>query len=133
MTFSIGEIALKALNKTNPEQTLIDYKAKTGEAGAIVDFTADNQFVKVNKQNHDQNKVVAIAPGSKLVGGKTGIALSSTIKNIKARNKDNNTTAAFKVMYTISALDKDGNPITSGNTYVGDNAKDAGYVNNYAE
>ena len=79
------------------------------------------------------DKVVAIAPGSKLVGGKTGISLASKIKNIDQRNADANTTAAFKVMYTVSALDKDGNPITSANTYIGDNAIDAGYEHNYAE
>lgn len=128
MTFNIGGIDLKDLNKTKPEQTLIDYNAKTGEAGAIVDFADDNQFIDAAN-----DKVVAIAPGSKLVGGKIGISLESKIKNIDQRNAEANTTAAFKVMYTVSALDKDGDPITSANTYIGDNAIDAGYEHNYAE
>lgn len=128
MTFKIGGIDLKALNKNKPEQTLIDYNAKAGEAGALVDFATDNQFIDAVN-----DKVVAIAPGSKLVGGKTGISLASNIKKITQRNADAKTTAAFKVMYTVSALDKDGRPITSANTYVGDNAIDAGYEHNYAE
>ena len=134
MTFKIGGIDLKALDKNKPEQTLIDYHAVKGEDGSLANFAASNQFVNVvDAQHTEKNKVVAIAPGSKLVGGKIGISLDSKIKNIDQRAADLKTTAAFKVMYTISALDKDGNPITSGNTYIGDNAIDAGYENNWAE
>jgi len=47
----------------------------------------------------------------------------------KERTTDKNTVAVFKVVYTVSALDTKGNPLTTANPYAGEDAGQAGYKN----
>ena len=61
-------------------------------------------------------------------GGNVVYDLASTISSETNRAGKEDTVAVFKVVYTVAALDKDNHmPVTSVNTYIGDEAAAAGY------
>ena len=136
MTFKMGGLNLaKKLNK----KATADYELVTSE------LTTKGQknvvFDVSGKVDEDYKKAIAPVAGTKFAnatgdsvavisadGGNVVYDLESTITNEADRDGKKDTVAVFKVVYTVAALDKDNHkPVTSVNTYIGEDAGAAGY------
>ena len=130
MTFTLGKHKFKAMSATG-NLTIYDNSAKGGGTGnSWRNLDAATQFVDYNAAGFptdaagttSKTKLVSIGTGA----NRLGIEMDSDIANIKDRG-EKATTGVFKVVYTLAALDKYGQPRNAA-VYAGDNWKDAGYT-----
>ena len=84
----------------------------------VLEAAKTTEFVKVGA---DGNKIYPLAKNEE-----NKLTLKADTKVNKNRTASD-TVAVFKVVYTVSALGTDGNPITTATPYAGENATDAGY------
>ena len=113
------EFANSALTKVGDKNVLFD---ATNEADRqkILDLASSTQFVKENAQN--VNKVYPLAKDEE-----NNLTLSAeTLAKERTMKKD--TVAVFKVVYTVSALDGNGDPYNNASPYAGEDAAQAGYA-----
>ena len=107
------------LKKIGDKNVLFDVTNST-ERDAVLTAAASSQFVKADG---GKNKIYPLGENEE-----NNLTLKADTK-AKADRGDNATVAVFKVVYTVSALDIDGNPVTTATPYAGENATDAGYAN----
>ena len=138
MTFKLGGLDLaKKLNKKDTG----DYEAAVSELTAKGDKNV--VFDVSGKTADDYTKALNPFAGTKFVtaagdnvnpiaadGGNVVYTLESDITNETSRAGKEDTVAVFKVVYTVAALDDTTHkPVTSVNTYIGEDAAQAGYKN----
>ena len=142
MTFKMGglDVAKKLIKKASGDYELESSKlSKQGEKNLIFDVsgkdtkevsgTSDykkalNPFVGTSFVETAGDNVKRIAAN----GGNVVYELSSTISNETDRDNAKDTVAVFKVVYTVAALDDTTHqPLNSVNTYIGEDARAAGY------
>lgn len=101
-----------------------------GDKNVLFDATDANKRAKVLEAAENSQFVKKEAAGNKIYplgeNEENKLTLTADTKANDARTA-NNTVAVFKVVYTVSALGTDGNPITTATPYAGENAADAGY------
>ena len=107
------------LKKNGDKNVLFDVTNST-ERDAVLTAAASSQFVKMDA---GKKKIYPLGENEE-----NNLTLKADTK-AKADRSDNATVAVFKVVYTVSALDNDGNPVTTATPYAGENATDAGYAN----
>ena len=136
MTFTMGglnlanELSKKAsgdyellpseLTTMGDKNVVFDVSGKTG-----TDYTkALNPFAGTKFANKNGDALAVISAN----GGNVVYDLASTISSETSRANKEDTVAVFKVVYTVAALDKvNHKPVTSVNTYIGEDAGAAGY------
>lgn len=128
MTFTLGKHKFGAMSATG-NLTIYDNGAKDS-GNSWRDLTAATQFVDYSDAGFktdeatgtSKTKLVSIGTGA----NRLGIEMDSDIASISDRG-EKATTGVFKVVYTLAALDKYGQPRNAA-VYAGDNWKDAGYT-----
>lgn len=127
MTFTLGGIDFKKAGVADG-QTLYNNKTTDTTNYWKNKYTTSNTFVKVQGYNNGtETGLTKIGRGA----DKLPVDMESYIfesANRKTVN-DGATTGVFKVMYTLAALDDNGQPKTAA-VYVGDNWAEAGYTTN---
>ena len=129
MTFTLGKHKFGAMSATG-NLTIYDNGAKDS-GNSWRDLTAATQFVDYNATTPFKTDEVGGTSKTKLVSigtgaNRLGIEMDSDIASISDRG-EKATTGVFKVVYTLAALDKYGQPRNAA-VYAGDNWKDAGYT-----
>ena len=136
MTFKMGGLNLaKKLNKkaTGDYELVTSELTTNGQKNVVFDVSG--------KVDADYKKAIAPVAGTKFAnakgdsvavipadGGNVVYDLDSTITDETDRSGKTDTVAVFRVVYTVAALNKtDHKPVTSVNTYIGEDAGAAGY------
>ena len=131
MHFTLGgqDIAKKLSKKTDQSgdyEFVTSNLEKKGDKNVLFDVTTDS----------DKVISAATAAGSQFVKNNKVYPLAANEENnltlaadtlAKERTDAKATVAVFKVVYTVSALDTDGNPIDTATPYAGEDAAQAGY------
>jgi|GEM_PF-1123043 len=114
------EFAPSNLEHKGDINVLFDATAEKTERAKVLEAAETTQFVKkVNAKNQIYPLAANEENNLKL--------LADTEKN--AARTEKSTVAVFKVVYTVAALDGEGNPITTATPYAGEDAAQAGYKN----
>lgn len=108
------------LTKQGDKNVLFDATGSENDRNAVLNAAGNSQFVM------DDNGTKKIYPLGK--NAENNLTLSAETK-AETRTKDKSTVAVFKVVYTVSALGADGNPINTATPYAGEDAALAGYAN----
>lgn len=135
MKFTIGglDVAQK-LQKENNDYKFATSNLKTkGEKNVMFDV--------LNCTDGDRTKILEVAKNTQFVKTDGGVnkiyPLAKDEENnltlyaeaqAKERTVEKNTVAVFKVVYTVAALDANGEPITTATPYAGEDAAMAGYA-----
>lgn len=136
MHFNIGGLDVAQKLTKNAVADTYEYStstlAKKGDKNVLFDVTDSNE----------RDKVLAAAASTQFVKKDAGAnkiyPLGENEENnltLKADTKANDaraakdTVAVFKVVYTVSALDAQGDPVTTATPYAGEDAAQAGYAN----
>lgn len=142
MTFKMGglDVAKKLIKKTSGDYDLeVSKLSKMGEKNVLFDVSGKD--ATDNGGTSDYKKALGPFAGTSFVettgdnvkriaaaGGNVVYDLESTIKNENDRSGAKDTVAVFKVVYTVAALDDATHqPVSSVNTYIGEDAAAAGY------
>ena len=142
MTFKMGglDVAKKLIKKTSGDYELeVSKLSKMGEKNVLFDVSGKD--ATDNGGTSDYKKALGPFAGTSFVeasgdnvkriaaaGGNVVYDLESTIKNEADRSGAKDTVAVFKVVYTVAALDDTTHqPVSSVNTYIGEDAGAAGY------
>lgn len=142
MTFKMGglDVAKKLIKKTSGDYDLeVSKLSKMGEKNVLFDVSGKD--ANDNGGTSDYKKALGPFAGTSFVettgdnvkriaaaGGNVVYDLESTIKNENDRSGAKDTVAVFKVVYTVAALDDATHqPVSSVNTYIGEDAAAAGY------
>lgn len=107
------------LEKIGDKNVLFDVTNST-ERDEVLTAAASSQFVK---NDGGKNKIYPLGENEE-----NNLTLKADTK-AKADRGNKATVAVFKVVYTVSALDNNGDPVTTNTPYAGENATDAGYAN----
>lgn len=136
MHFTIGglDVAKKLDEQAGGTFTYTPSALKTkGDKNVLFDATDANKRAKVltAAENSAFVKKDAVA-GNKIypLGENEENKLTLTADTKANENRaDSDTVAVFKVVYTVSALNADGDPVTTAAPYAGEDAAQAGYAN----
>lgn len=143
MTFKMGglDVAKKLIKKTSGDYELeVSKLSKMGEKNVLFDVSGKDSADVVGGTS-DYKKALNPFVGTSFVeatgdtvkriaaaGGNVVYNLESTITNENDRSGAEDTVAVFKVVYTVAALDDTTHkPVSSVNTYIGEDAGAAGY------
>ncbi len=106
------------LTKQGDKNVLFDATGSETDRNAVLNAAGNSQFVM---NDNGTKKIYALAKDAE-----NNLTLSAVTLKDEARSPKN-TVAVFKVVYTVSALGTDGNPINTATPYAGEVAADAGY------
>lgn len=114
------KFATSNLNTKGAKNVMFDVSNCTeGDRTKILTAADNTQFVK---NDNGVKKIYSLAKDEE-----NNLTLSAEALP-QMRTTDKNTVAVFKVVYTVSPLDKAGNPITNATPYAGEDAAQAGYA-----
>lgn len=108
------------LAKKGDINVLFDATGEVAERKKVLTAAENSQFVK---QSAVGNKIYPLGENEE-----NNLTLKADTKANDART-DVDTVAVFKVVYTVSALDNNGDPINTATPYAGEDAALAGYTN----
>lgn len=114
------KFAKSNLVKKGDKNVLFDATGEAAERTKVLTAAESTQFVK---DDQGTKKIYPLAANEE-----NNLKLSADTKENNARTKKD-TVAVFKVVYTVSALDANGNPVNTATPYAGEDATMAGYKN----
>lgn len=104
--------------KTKGDKNVLFDATDAATRAAVLTAAEDSQFVKKDVAG---NKIYPLGENEE-----NKLALTAETKTKKDRT-DVDTVAVFKVVYTVSALNTNGDPVTTAAPYAGEDAAQAGY------